>query len=200
MKETVKEIIRTSFETVQADIPEECLSAIGSYFEYLLEWNTKINLISRKSPEDVLRVALIESYSLYEVIRHDSGNFLDVGSGGGLPGMIIAILMPEVRVELLDATRKKTDFLTGAAERLGMKNVKITNARLEDIDRKIKYDVIFSRGVGKFDSLKKYYFSHIDNTGRIIMLTGEDNSVHFRSYDVMPNPFLEGRIIANLEK
>jgi 16S rRNA (guanine527-N7)-methyltransferase len=195
-----KDIVRASIEETGAEIEKEKCENIEKFFAFLLDWNTKVNLISRKSAEEVLRVSLTESYSLFEVICDDQGKFLDVGSGGGLPGIIIAILMPGSQIELLDATRKKTDFLSNAVTHLGLKNVKVTNCRLEDIDPKLKYDVIFSRGVGNFDNLKKHYFDHIGNTGRIIILTGEDNSNHFRNYDVMPNPFLEGRIIANLEK
>jgi len=198
--ERAEKIIQTAVGETGAEIENDRLSLIRKYFAFLLDWNTKINLISRKSEEEVLTTALIESYSLYELIRDDTGKFLDVGSGGGLPGMIISILMPEARVELLDSIRKKTTFLSEAVYHLELKNAMVTNKRLEEIDKNSKYDIIFSRGVGNFDSLKQHYFAHIGSTGRIIILTGSDNEHHFRNYDVIENPFLEGRIIANMEK
>ncbi len=200
MTDTARKIVVEALLETGAELTEVQSENLIKYFAFLLDWNTKINLISRKSPEEVLRTSLIESYSLYELILEDNGKFLDVGSGGGLPGMIIAILMPDSEVELLDSIRKKTDFLLKASDHLGLKNVRVSNKRLEDIDLKIKYDIIFSRGVGNFDNLKKHCFNHIGNTGRIILLTGEDNSSYFRNYDVIENPLLKGRIIANLEK
>lgn len=200
MKKIAEGIISASLEETGAVLDKKQFGEIEKYFSFLLEWNSKINLISRKSEVEVLKTALIESYSLYELISDEDGKFLDVGTGGGLPGIIISLLMPKPQIELLDSIRKKTDFLSKTIAHLGLKNVKITNKRLEEIDISTKYDIIFSRGVGNFDNLKKHYFNHIGNSGRIIILTGEDNSNHFRNYDVMPNPFLEGRIIVNMEK
>ncbi|MGD9707790.1 MAG: 16S rRNA (guanine(527)-N(7))-methyltransferase RsmG [Candidatus Delongbacteria bacterium] len=195
-----EKIIRTAVAETGAEIENDRIALIRKYFAFLLDWNTKINLISRKSEEEVLTTGLIESYSLYELIKDETGKFLDVGSGGGIPGMIISILMPEAQVELLDSIRKKATFLSEAVSHLELKNVKVTNKRLEEIDKNSRNDIIFSRGVGNFDSLKQHYFAHIGNAGRIIILTGSDNEHHFRNYDVMENPFLEGRIIANMEK
>lgn len=195
-----EKIIRTAVAETGAEIENDRIALIRKYFAFLLDWNTKINLISRKSEEEVLTTGLIESYSLYELIKDETGKFLDVGSGGGIPGMIISILMPEAQVELLDSIRKKATFLSEAVSHLELKNVKVTNKRLEEIDKNSRYDIIFSRGVGNFDSLKQHYFAHIGNAGRIIILTGSDNEHHFRNYDVMENPFLDGRIIANMEK
>lgn len=195
-----EKIIRTAVAETGAEIENDRIALIRKYFAFLLDWNTKINLISRKSEEEVLTTGLIESYSLYELIKDETGKFIDVGSGGGIPGMIISILMPEAQVELLDSIRKKATFLSEAVSHLELKNVKVTNKRLEEIDKNSRYDIIFSRGVGNFDSLKQHYFAHIGNAGRIIILTGSDNEHHFRNYDVMENPFLDGRIIANMEK
>ncbi|HXK49175.1 MAG TPA: 16S rRNA (guanine(527)-N(7))-methyltransferase RsmG [Clostridiales bacterium] len=198
--ERAEKIIQTAVGETGAVIENECIYLIRKYFAFLLDWNKKVNLISRKSEEEVLETALVESYSLYELIKDDPGKFLDVGSGGGLPGLIISILMREAQVELLDSIRKKTVFLEEAVSHLELKNVKVINKRLEDIDKNSRYDIIFSRGVGNFAGLKKHYFAHIGNSGRIVILTGTDNAHHFRNYDIIENPFLEGRIIANMEK
>ena len=85
-----EKIIGTEFETQKRN-------KIGDYIEYILDYNKKVNLISRKSEDSVLATGLIESYSLYEMIKDSEGSFLDVGSGGGIPGIIVEIGDPVAR-------------------------------------------------------------------------------------------------------
>ena len=123
-----------------------------------------------------------------------------MGSGGGLPGMIIAIMMPYAEITLLDSTRKKTVFLESAVKAAGIKNVKVINGRLEELPVSKKYDLIFSRGVGNFEFLENHYLKRIADTGAVFILTGEDNKPLFKKFQTFENPFLPGRLIAVLEK
>ncbi|MBU4487358.1 MAG: 16S rRNA (guanine(527)-N(7))-methyltransferase RsmG [Candidatus Delongbacteria bacterium] len=200
MNNQVNEIIKSSETEIGLVFHDKIKRKLKLYFEYLLDWNKKINLISRKSESSVLSTALIESYALFEIIRDYSGDFLDVGSGGGLPGIIISILLPEAKIELLDSIRKKAVFMESAISHLKLSNITAVNKRLEELPESKKYDLIFSRGVGNFENLRNHYFRLIKNSGSIFILTGEDNSKLFRKYEILQNPFLHGRIIVNLEK
>lgn len=196
----VGSIIRHCENEADAVFENGTADVLRKYFTYLLEYNQKVNLISRKSEIEVLKTALVESYSLYELISESEGKFLDVGSGGGLPGMIIAIMMPSAEVTLLDSIRKKTVFLESAVEAVGIKNVKIINGRLEELSVSKKYDLIFSRGVGNFEFLKSHYLKRITDFGAVYILTGDDNKLLFKQFHTLENPFLPGRLIAVLEK
>ena len=196
----VNEIIEAAEKVIGIVFEKSVRDKIGDYFEYILDYNKKVNLISRKSEDSVLATGLIESYALYEMIKDNSGQFLDVGSGGGIPGLIISILKPDVKIDLLDSTQKKARFLNSAALHLKLENAIAVDKRLEELPVTKKYDIIFSGGVGNFENLKDHYLKRIKNSGSVIILTGEDNSKIFGDYDIFANPYLEGRIIVNLEK
>ena len=200
MKDKVESIIKHCETEAELSFGKETADSLRKYFTFLLEYNQKVNLISRKSEVEVLKTALVESYSLYELIRDTEGKFLDVGSGGGLPGMIIAIMMPYAEITLLDSIRKKTVFLESAVQNVGLKNVKVKNGRLEELPLSEKYDLIFSRGVGNFEFLKTHYLKRIRETGPVFILTGEDNKVLFKEFQIMENPLLPGRLIAVMER
>jgi len=200
MTDLVNEIIEAAEKVTGFVLNKPVRDKIGSYFEYLLDYNKKVNLISRKSEDSVLATGLVETYALYEMIKDNSGQFLDVGSGGGIPGIIISILMPDVKIDLLDSTQKKARFLNSCALHLGLDNAVAVDKRFEELSVTKKYDVIFSRGVGNFEVLKEHYLKRIKNEGRVVILTGEDNSKIFKDHDIFSNPYLEGRIIVNLEK
>lgn len=193
-------IIKHCENEAETSFEKEISDGLKKYFNYLLDYNQKVNLISRKSEVEVLKTALVESYSLYELISESEGKFLDVGSGGGLPGMIIAVMMPHAEVTLLDSIRKKTVFLESAVQAIGLKNVRVTNGRLEELPVSKKYDLIFSRGVGNFGLLKDHYLKRVRESGAVYILTGEDNRQLFKEFHTFENPFLPGRLIAVLEK
>ena len=203
MNNEITNLIHECEEILEIKFTEDQLSKIEKYYNFLSEWNKKINLISRKSELPVLKNALLESYSLYEVLQYEEGVFLDVGTGGGLPGMLIACLMPDVKIELLDSTRKKTVFLQKAIDELKFTNVSVINGRLEELSKKDydnKYDIVFTRGVGNFKVITPHLLRIIHETGNIYILTGEDNGEFFKNYKIFENPYLETRIIVHLDK
>lgn len=203
MNHEITNLIHECEEILKVNFTEDQFSKIEKYYNFLSEWNKKINLVSRKSELPVLKNALLESYSLYEVLQYEEGVFLDVGTGGGLPGMLIACLMPDVKIELLDATRKKTVFLQKVIDELRFENVSVINGRLEELNKKDfsdKYDIVFTRGVGNFKMITPHLLRVINETGSVYVLTGEDNGEFFKNYQIFENPYLETRIIVHLEK
>lgn len=203
MSNEITNLIHECEEILEVKFTEEQFNNIEKYYKFLSEWNKKINLISRKSEIPVLKNALLESYSLYEVLQYEEGIFLDVGTGGGLPGMLIACFMPDVKIELLDSTRKKTVFLQKAIDELKFKNVSVINGRLEELSKKDydnKYDIVFTRGVGNFKVITPHLLRIIHETGNVYILTGEDNGGFFKKYKIFENPYLETRIIVHLDK
>jgi 16S rRNA (guanine527-N7)-methyltransferase len=117
------------------------------------EWNEKINVISRKDIENLYVNHVLHSLGIAKVNSFKAGaSVLDVGTGGGFPGIPLAILFPETQFHLVDSIGKKITVVKNVAEGLGLKNVKAEQIRAEQI--KGEYDFIVSRAVTR---LKEFY-------------------------------------------
>lgn len=110
------------------------------------EWNEKINVISRKDIDELYIKHVLHSLAIAKIIQFKDGSeILDVGTGGGFPGIPLAILFPNVNFHLVDSIQKKINVVNGVAESIGLKNIQAEQKRAEKI--KTKYDFIVSRAV-----------------------------------------------------
>ena len=119
--------------------------------ELYSDWNLKINVVSRKDIDELYLRHVLHSLGIAKVQPFlPNSKILDVGTGGGFPGIPLAILFPDVQFHLVDSIGKKIKVVNEVLEGLQLKNVKATNARVEDI--KGKYDFIVSRAVAQMDT------------------------------------------------
>lgn len=122
-------------------------------YDLYSEWNEKINVISRKDIENLYINHVLHSLGIAKVMNFKPGaQVLDVGTGGGFPGIPLAILFPETHFHLVDSIGKKITVVNAVAEGLGLKNVKGEQIRAEQV--RSKYDFIVSRAVTR---LKEFY-------------------------------------------
>ncbi len=119
---------------------------LGSLYE---EWNVKINVISRKDIEQLYERHVLHSLAIAKIIRFKPGTtVLDVGTGGGFPGIPLAILFPETSFMLIDSIGKKIKVVNEVASALGLSNVNGQHIRVEEV--KQKFDFVISRAVTAF--------------------------------------------------
>ncbi len=140
------------------------ISTIGRYFPraadeqlakferlagLIKEWNEKINVISRKDTNHLLEHHILHSLSIIKIIRfRENTNVLDVGCGGGFPGLPLAIFFPEVHFHLIDSIGKKIKVVAAIAEELKLKNVRTEQKNVKEL--KSTYDFVISRAVTAF--------------------------------------------------
>ncbi|MEM6317770.1 MAG: 16S rRNA (guanine(527)-N(7))-methyltransferase RsmG [Bacteroidota bacterium] len=129
------------------------------------DWNQKINVISRKDIDNLYIRHVLHSLSVPPVVRFRSGaDILDLGTGGGFPGIPLAIFYPEVNFTLIDGTRKKITVVQEVAAAVGLKNVQAQQIRAEEL--KGKFDFVVTRAVARLDKLIPWSQRLIKNTER----------------------------------
>ena len=117
------------------------------------EWNEKINVISRKDIDNLYLHHVLHSLAIVKVIKFKAGSrVLDVGTGGGFPGIPLAIMFPEVQFHLIDSIGKKITVVNEVANALQLSNVKGEHIRVESLKK--QYDFVISRAVTRFDRFR----------------------------------------------
>ena len=142
---------------------------LSGYADALLEANRVVNLISRKDEENIWRVHLLHSLALTAAIPFPSGvRVLDLGTGGGLPGIPLAIARPDLAVDLIDSIQKKVRAVQSIVEKLGIKNVRVIPGRVEElrIPEKGGYQIIIARAVAPLIDLLRWTTKLFDRRDR----------------------------------
>ena len=144
-------------EQIQSYFPNLSFSQIKQFEQLpaLYEhWNAQINLVSRKDVDALLERHVLHSLGIAKVMSFESGsNVLDLGTGGGFPGIPLAILFPEVNFYLVDSIGKKIKVVQAVADALGLQNVRAVHQRAEKI--KEKFDFVVSRAVTRMPDFLK---------------------------------------------
>lgn len=151
-------------------------------------WNSKVNVISRKDIDNIYINHILHSLSIAKVIQFkNSSRILDVGTGGGFPGIPLAIFFPNVNFTLIDSIRKKIDVVDSVCNELLISNVKSVNDRVQNHFE--KYDFVISRAVVKMDKLYDLVKKNVqtgfsnDIPNGILSLKGGDLNLELRNFN-----------------
>ena len=158
-------------------VDDRQLAKFAAYYEFLLEYNQKVNLTRITEPLDVAVKHFGDSFFLLKPGLIPAGaRVADIGTGAGVPGIPLAIMRPDLRVVLVDSLRKRTIFLTEAVERLGLANVEVVWSRAEDLGHKPefreRYDVVLARAVAALNVLAELCLPLVKVGGWFLALKG----------------------------
>ena len=130
------------------DLEEDKWVRLQEYCELLREWNAKINLVSRKDTDRLETKHLAHCLTITQFLRlMPKARLLDVGTGGGLPGIPLAICYPQAHFTLIDSIGKKVMVVEDMIQKLGLKNIEVRRGRVEELPRKRRYDFVIGRAV-----------------------------------------------------
>lgn len=177
------------------------------------EWNQKINVVSRKDIESLYLHHVLHSLAIAKVIKFADGTYvLDVGTGGGFPGIPLAILFPETQFTLIDSIGKKIKVVTEVSSALGLQNVEGRHVRVQDV--KERFDFVVSRAVTALPDfmamvkgrIRKEQINHLQN-GVLYLKGGEVenelNTINYHNHvyylsNFFKEPFFETKLLIHL--
>lgn len=152
---------------------------LGMYLGLLMDANTRMNLTAVRDPDEAWDRHILDALTLVAVLADlpEDAVVMDVGSGGGVPGLVLACVMPKTRFVLMDATGKKCDFLRHAAGELGLETVTVLHERAEkagmDPDHRAGYDAVVARAVGRLATLLELTVPLAKTGGMIVLTKGQ---------------------------
>ena len=172
--------LKAGAQKLGIDLNPTQLEQFSIYYDELIEWNKKINLTSITDPVEAQLKHFLDSLSLFPALKQpfDGCSFIDIGSGGGFPGLPLKIAFPAIDMVLLEATNKKAAFLRHVTRQLGLDNVEVLCQRAEAAAHKPQYrqsfDYALCRAVSSLTSLAELALPFCAIGGRFITLKKGD--------------------------
>jgi 16S rRNA (guanine527-N7)-methyltransferase len=171
--DAVREALRASLALLPIEPPGDACDKLAAYVALLDKWNRTYNLTAIREPARMVTHHVLDALAILPHLAAPvDARVLDVGSGGGVPGIPLAIARPQWHVTLLDSNRKKTTFLTQAVIELGLENVDVATARVEAFAAEAPYDVVVSRAYADLADFATGAAAHVASDGVLAAMKG----------------------------
>lgn len=167
-----KEEFIKELKNINIELTDTQLIQLDKYYHILLEENKKYNLTAITEEKEVYLKHFYDSITLTKIIELKEQYLLDIGTGAGFPGLVLKIVFPNLKIDLLDSTNKKCLFLQQVIDTLELKNINVLNKRAEDYAKEEKelYDIVTSRAVAPLKHLLEYSTPLLKINGNFIAL------------------------------
>lgn len=169
---TLEQRLMRGLDAMDVSYGDRAIAKLVNYMELLREWNQTHNLTAVDELDEMLSVHILDSASIKPYMK--GATLLDVGSGAGLPGMVLAILSPALEVTSVESRGKKTQFQMYAATKLGLQNFTVVNKRIEDFAPKEKFSMVVARAFSSLEDLVNSSKQAIAPNGRWLAMKGVD--------------------------
>jgi 16S rRNA (guanine527-N7)-methyltransferase len=167
----LSKVLSDGIRELNLDLTDTQQGQLMDYLALMAKWNKVYNLTSLRDPMQMVTLHLLDSLAAVPAFA-GAENVLDVGAGGGLPGIVLAIARPDMQVSLVDTVHKKTAFLTQVKAELGLANATVYTARVEQLEVPRKFDVITSRAFADLSDFVNWSGHLLAQDGRFIALKG----------------------------
>ncbi len=198
----IKEAVASCLHEARCVVSPECLDALSLYFSLLSQWNERINLTGLKGVEEMVAKHLGDTLPLLSFIPEGHLKVLDVGTGAGVPGLILKLLRPSVEMWLVDAVRKKVSFLRFVVAQLSLKGTHPLHLRLgPDTDPSLfpegGFDLVVSQAMTSASGLAAIVSPFLKREGRVIAMKGRyGDADRGRDDMVLKELGMESRVIS----
>ncbi len=189
MSEIVKEDVRAALDTLSFKIEEIACEKLTKYLQGMLLWNKAYNLTAITDPQEMVIKHLLDSLVLAPELmkRFPQGSFIDVGTGAGLPGVPLSIVMPDAQFTLLDSAIKRTRFITQMKIEIGLPNVNIVTARVQDFQPEEGFDAVLSRAFASGEDMVNWSAHLLKEEGMMAAMKGKFIEAEWGDVTAFPN-------------
>ena len=163
--------LKSYLKSQKIDVNDEKIAKLVDYLSLFIKWNRAINLSAIRDPDEMLVKHLLDSLSIAAYI--EGKDFIDVGTGGGLPGIPLAICFPDRNFTLLDSAGKKTRFLTQVKQSLTLDNVTVVNERTEHYRVHSPFDGVISRAFSSLSNMCSWTEHMLKEQGKFWAMKGQ---------------------------
>lgn len=175
MKDAFEPVLRKGLDKVGVALTDRQIEQMCIHAQQLVTWNRKINLTAIKDPAQIAEKHFLDCIAAFKYLPGGSC-LLDIGSGGGFPGCVFGILNPDAKIVLVDASRKKVNFLKHLIRMAGLSNVDAIHARVEDMhqdpDWAGQFDVVVSRAFAELSKFENLAGPFLSDHGAVFAMKG----------------------------
>jgi len=199
--EEERELLTRGVSSLGLAITEKQIDAFFTYFNLLKSWNSRFNLTSIENPKLIIRHHFIDSIAVAPFIDPNGGRMMDIGSGAGFPGIPIKILFPEKELHLVEAQRKKINFLKEVTRKLNIKGLEVTETRAEKINltQSGQYNEVITRASGPLQNFLRISAPLLLPGGKSLVMGGPTGLQGFRNEETRKSYLDLGFIESRLE-
>jgi 16S rRNA (guanine527-N7)-methyltransferase len=170
LNEPAADTLAAALARHQLQLPAEQIEQLDRYRQLLWEWNERMNLTRHTDFERFVSRDVLDSHQLAQLVSAGE-SVLDFGTGGGVPGVVVAILRPDVRVAVCDSVGKKAKAVEAIVKELGL-DIPVYAVRAEQVLAKRRFDVLMARAVGSLADVLKWLAPHWNAIGRMLLVKG----------------------------
>ena len=168
---------------------EEEKNKINIFINLAIEFNKTHNIFSRKEHNEVYKKDILDCEPLIKRIKNNT-KILDLGSGGGFPGILLAITKPKSQISLIESSSKKCFFLRSVADKLALKNTTIINKKIEPNNNIGVFDIITARAFASIDKITKLTKTNRNKDTEYLLLKGKNKTIQEELTDIDKNLYL----------
>lgn len=171
------ELMQKACKSENLNYNEDIHNMFLGYMKILKEWNEKINLTAIKEDEEIIKKHFIDSLKILKIDEiRNAESIIDIGTGAGLPGIPLKIMLPEAKITLLDSLNKRVNFLMEVINKLNLKKIEAIHGRAEEMAKnkkfREKYDVVVSRAVASLPVLSEFCIPYVKIGGIFVAMKG----------------------------
>jgi len=166
-----RDVLVTGLEDLGVSATEQQIDLLLAFVRLIEKWNKTYNLTAIRNREEMLRLHILDSLAVLPFVS--GKNIIDVGTGAGLPGIPLAIFMPDVQFTLLDSNAKKTRFVQQAVLELKLKNVEVVHSRVEQLKRAGEFDAVLCRAFASLHDIMQWTDYLLQAEGVLIAMKGQ---------------------------